>query len=42
MFRELIKPSGHTPDKEILEAGAAAVIAASQTDEPEKKSKEEN
>jgi small-conductance mechanosensitive channel len=32
--------SGHTPDKKILEAGAAAAIAASQTDESEKKPKE--
>jgi small-conductance mechanosensitive channel len=31
--------SGHTPDKKIFEAGAAAAIAASQTDEPEKKPK---
>jgi small-conductance mechanosensitive channel len=32
--------SGHTADKKVLEAGAAAAIAASQVDVPEKKPKE--
>jgi small-conductance mechanosensitive channel len=32
--------SGHTPDKRILEAGAAAAVAASQSDGSEKKPKE--